>query len=290
MVCPAASDSGGCPFVGGNGIQQAVDKAADGDSILLRAGRYQPGGHRDVGFDDLTIRGHVLVQDKSLMIIGEPGTVFDGSGGEPASALVVHRGTLTLRGVTIQATRAASPEDDIYDGHGVFVVHGTATLEDVTFRAIEKMALSIRGHSAVTVRDVRIRDGHVGIWIEENATLRIEGCAIVNNDSAGVAAYANARVEVEGCVFDRNLDDGLYAAENATIVADASLFTGNAPYALRSVDRGSITVTGSTFYGNAATRDADDGREGAVRSSRFFDPYCAQDERQSELPESGCSQ
>jgi hypothetical protein len=270
VVCAEKFEVEECRFFGGAGIQRAVDEAANGDRIVLRAGRYLPDGYRDVAFDDLTIRGHVLVEDKTLTMAGEPGAILDAGAGEPASSVVVHRGSLTLEGVTIRDARAASPEDNVYDGHGVFVVDGDATLDNVTFRSIEKMALSIRGDSAVDARNVSMTEGHVGVWIEEDATLHLEDCAFADNDSAAVAAYASSTVEVGGCVFDGNLDDGLYAAGAATISATGSLFVRNTPYAVRSVDEATITVRNSIFYANAAV--ANDGEESGPRihSSRFF--------------------
>lgn len=286
-VCPSPGPD--CRFAGLAGLQQAIDAAADGGIVHLRSGRYVGDGYRDVEFADLIIRGRVVVQSKAITVTGGPDTVLDGSGGEPASLLVVNRGRLTLRNVTVANTRTASAEDDVYDGHGVFVVDGAATLQDVTFRAIEKMALSIRGDSSVRASGVRLLDGHVGVWIEERSRLSLRDCVVANNDSAGVAAYADAEVEVDGCAFDRNLDDGLYAAERARIHASKSLFVNNAPYAVRNVDDAVIQVTDSTFYDNAAV--ANDARAVRIRSSRLLPGYgSAQDDRHDESPADSSSQ
>ena len=252
VVCPADAAGPGCDFSGDGGIQAAVDAAGDGDTVHLRAGRYHPRAYRDVAFQHLTIRGYVLVEGKSLVLTGEPGTVLDGAHGERASAIVVHDGELPLRGLRIERFRVREPEDDIYDGHGVFVVDGRAALDGVTFRAIEKMALSIRGRSDVTVDHGRMLDGHLGVWIEEDATLTIRDSVIRNNDSAGIAAYVSSRVDVERCVFEANLDDGVYAAGAAAVEVRDSLFLRNGPYAVRGVDESVLRVHASWFHGNEA--------------------------------------
>lgn len=267
-VCPEPDD--GCRYLGADGLQQAVDDAANGDHLLLRSGRYRGTRVHDVRFGELVIRGRVLVQDKTLTIAGEPGTELDLGVGQPASAIVVHRGVLTLAGVTVRDARPAEAEDNVYDGHGVFVVDGRATLTDVTFRGIGKMALSIRGDSAVQATGLRLLDGHVGVWIEEAASLTLSDCRMAGNDSAAVAAYVDARVTVSGCVLEANQDDGLYAAGRAVIEAADSLFLRNSPFALRAVEEARITVTGSTFYADAALANPEAGDAVRIRDSRHF--------------------
>lgn len=249
----------GCDFVGDQAIQAAVDAAADGDTIHLRTGRYTPRSYRDVGFQDLLVRGYVVVQSKKLTLTGEPGTVLDGARGARASAIVVKDGDLTVRGLGIEGFRVLSPDDDIYDGHGVFVIDSTATLTDLTFRSIEKMALSIRGDSSVEADEVRLLDGHLGVWIEEDARLRLSDCVIGNNDSAGVAAYMTSRAAIERCVFDGNLDDGVYAAGKASVRVADSLFVRNRPYAVRGIDDSVLLTRSGFFYGNAAVSNRPEG-------------------------------
>ncbi|WP_353252996.1 right-handed parallel beta-helix repeat-containing protein [Salinisphaera sp. PC39] len=272
VVCPADAAGPGCHFSGDGGIQAAVDAAGDGDTVHLRAGRYHPRAYRDVAFQDLTIRGYVLVEGKSLTLSGEPGTVLDGGRGERASAIVVHDGDLTLRDLRIEGFRVREPEDDIYDGHGVFVVDGRAALDGVTFRANEKMALSIRGRSDVTVDRGRMLDGHLGVWIEEDATLAIRDSVIRHNDSAGIAAYVSSRVDVERCVFEANLDDGVYTAEAAAAEVRDSLFLRNGPYAVRGVDDSRLRVRASWFHGNAAVANDGEGATPVLSGITVLDP------------------
>lgn len=248
VVCPAPGS--GCDFGGKTGIQAAVDAAANGDVVELQAGVYQPEEFRDVPYKQYVIRGFVAVEGKRIELIGEPGAIVDGAGGPPVSALVVRDAEIAIRNLTFRNFRAGEKEDDLYEGHGIFVIDSRADLRNVTIERYEKMGLTGRGTALLTASELRIVDGHVAIWLEESAHLRLCNSTIRNNDSAGVAAYVNASATLYNSVFDRNLDDGLYAAGEATILATNSLLLGNKPFAVRVVDDARATVMHSVLFGN----------------------------------------
>jgi hypothetical protein len=250
VVCPTAGS--GCDFSGKTGIQAAVDAAANGDVVQLKAGVYRPEKFRDVPYKQYVIRGFVAVERKRISLIGEPGVVLDGSSGPPVSALVVRDADITIRNLSLRHFRAGEKEDDLYEGHGIFVIDSRADLRDVSIERFEKMALTGRGSTLLTASDLRIADGHVAIWLEETAHLRLCNAVVRNNESAGVAAYVNASATIYNSVFDGNQDDGLYAAGDATIVATNSLLLRNKPFAVRVADNAHATVMHSVLFGNEA--------------------------------------
>lgn len=233
-----------------------MDTAADGDSIRIRAGRYTPRQFRDVAFQGLRIRGYVVIDGRDLTLDGDPGAVLDGSGGVPASALVVRGGRVTLRGLTVRGFRAADPEDDVYDGHGLFIIDARATLGDLAFEHLAKMALTVRGTGDVDVSGLRIVDGHVGIWLEERARLRLRAAVIRNNDSAGLCAYGNSSARIERTLLQDNRDDGAYGAGQASIDVTNSAIIGNSPYGLRASGQSRIRATHVMLAENATAATA----------------------------------
>ena len=164
--------------------------------------------------------------------------------------MAVQDGELALAGVLIRGFHYGQKEDDIYDGHGVFVIDSRASLDGVHIQGLPKMALSIRGHSAVAASNLKVSGGHIGVWIEEAATLRLRDSQFVGNDSAGVAAYQQSRVWITGSLFEHNQDDGVYAADAARVVISDSAVLANAPYGLRADDGARITIDRSVLEGN----------------------------------------
>lgn len=250
VVC--AVDAEGCTHVGNRALQTAVDAASSGDTILVRAGTYVAEGTRDVPYEDVVVRGYVLIADKELEIVGEKGAVLAGDGDTRASAIVVANGKAVVKNLGIRDFRPADTEDQVYDGHGIFVIDGSAHISSVTFERIEKMAVSLRGDSEVVLENSQMLDGHLGAWTEEGSRLAVRDSTFRNNDSAGIAAYMTSAVTVTGSTFEGNLDDGVFADDNATIDVTDSVFIDNSPYAVRAVGGARITFASSQFQGNAS--------------------------------------
>jgi hypothetical protein len=261
IVCAGAEPRAECDYVGARAIQTAVDRASDGDTVLLRAGTYSPEAFTDVTYKKYVIRGYIAIRGKRISLVGEPGTVLDGSNGPPVSAIVVEGGEVSLRGFTVRNFRAGDPEDDLYEGHGVFVIDAAATLNDVTIEKYAKMALTGRGKSRLQATQVRIQNGHVAIWLEESAHLELRDCVVRNNDSAGIAAYGRSTAKVYDSVFERNQDDGFYGEDDASIVATDSQLLHNSPYAVRVVGNARVSVDRSVLFGNAAKASQPEGRQ-----------------------------
>lgn len=242
VVCPADNHDATCAFSGNNGIQQAVDAAGSGDTILIRAGIYSPEAFRDVPFEKLLIRGYVVADGKNIEIAGEPGAILDGGTGKPASAIVTRGGQVTIRDLVVRNFQAGDPEDDTYDGHGLFFIDTHATVKNVTIQGVRKMALTGRGSTEVDASGLSILDGHVGIWLEETARLSLRDALVRGNESAGICAYGKSSATIAGSTFEKNHDDGVYAEGDATIEVRNSKVTDNEPRDVHAVGNARILV------------------------------------------------
>lgn len=250
IVCPSQAVASDCAFSGGSGIQAAVDVAADGDTVQIRAGTYTATAVRDVPYKIHTIRGFVVIDGKRLTLLGEPGVVLDGGIGPRTTGIVIHRSTVDVQRLTLTGFKFEVEEDEIYEGHGIFAIDSRVRMRDVTIEKYQKMALTGRGGTDLDVDGLRVLDGHVAIWLDESAHLRLSNAVIRGNDSAGVAAYGNASAHVANSVFDGNLDDALYGEQEATIYATNSIFLNNKPYVARATQNSKIWVGYSALFGN----------------------------------------
>ena len=108
---------------------------------------------------------------------------------------------MALRNLTTRNFRAGDPEDDLYEGHGIFVIDAAVALNDVTIEKYAKMGFTGRGSSSLTASGLRILDGHVAIWLEESAHLRLCNALVRNiDDFTGWLRLPTHTVELIGNV------------------------------------------------------------------------------------------
>jgi nitrous oxidase accessory protein NosD len=253
IVCAASARRGACQFVGPDSIQKAIDHAASGDAIVIKAGRYAPAAFRDVTYKDFKVRGFIVIDGKDLSIEGERGAVLDGASGPATTAIVVRRAQVVLRNLDIANFRYEVEEDDIYDGHGVFVIDGTVRIDNLSIRRFRKMGLTGRGASLLDVSNLRLTEGHIGLWLHESAYLRLRNSLVKGNDGSGIAAYDNCVAHVFNSVFDANLDDGIYTEHQAMIFATNSLILRNKPVGLHALGDSRIWLGYSALFANATS-------------------------------------
>lgn len=258
-VCAQAERTAACQFAGPSAIQKAIDAAASGDTIVVKAGRYGATEFRDIPYKEIKVRGFVVVDAKDLSIKGEAGVVLDGATGPATSAIVIRNARVVLQDLELANFRYQVEEDDTYDGHGVFVIDGTLRADNVVIRNFKKMGLTGRGDSLLDVSNLKLLDGHVAVWLHETAYLRLRHALVKNNDGSGIAAYDHSAAHVIDSVFDTNQDDGLYTEHQATLFVEDSLVLNNRPIGLNALNDSRIYVSGGALHGNASdtkTKDA----------------------------------
>jgi hypothetical protein len=250
IVCPAGATAKDCAFKGNQAIQAAVDRATDGDTVRIRAGTYAIEKPRDVKFEDYVIRAYVVVDGKALHLVGEQGAVIDGKDGPASTAMLIKGSDVTLRNLSFRNLHVASDEDDIYDGHGVFIMNSTAAVSGLALDHFEKMGLSARGTSNVTATDLRIVGGHVGIWVRETAQLRLCNSVIRGNHGVGVGGAAHASIQVYNSVMQANELDGVYLKEDASALVTNSIISGNKPGGVSAKNNAQAWVSHSVLFAN----------------------------------------
>ena len=256
VVCPAKGS--GCAFQGGSGIQKAIDAAADGDTVRIKAGRYTAEAFRDVPYKIHQIRGFLVVSGKSIAIRGDQGAVLDGSVGPATTALVADHASLAVSGLTITGFRWEVQEDEIYDGHGIFAIDSDVRIADVIVEKFLKMGLVGRGDTHIRADRLTIADGHVAIWLREGAQLDLRNSIVRHNEGSGVAAYDSSYTRVVGSVFDGLADDVLYTENSAAIHAIDTVILNGKPFAAHALNDSAIWIDHSAVFANEAVSKAED--------------------------------
>ena len=249
-VCAAEGAAGLCDFIGDNSIQKAVNIAKDGDSIVLAPGLYTPRSTQDIPLNELLIRGYVVVSGKDLSIYGEDGAIISGVNGAPSCALLIHNSTVNISNLKIQNFKYDIEEDDIYDGHGVFIINSKVRIDSIKFSYIQKMALSSHGNSFVEATRLQILDSHIGVWTNDNSRVSIRDSRLSRNDSAGIAAYQHSRVKMENSLLEYSEDDGVYAADHAELTILTSTIINNKPIGIHADKDSKISIDTSYVADN----------------------------------------
>lgn len=262
IVCPEGSPDAGCDYTGLVGLQQAVDAADPGASIHMLAGTYTPSVYRDVPFQELVVRGALVIDGKQVSLSADAGAVMRGSREFPVSAIVIRASSVNITGLRISGFYYREAEDDIYDGHGIFTIDSQVALDSVRIEGIDKMALTGREAGHITAQKLIIEQSHLGVWLEETAVLEMSDSRIAGTMTAAVAAYGNARASVSSSTIDSSQDDGLYTEDNATIISQSSTVSNNVPFGARATHNSQIVICGGTLQGN--TQDAGEENSGRV--------------------------
>jgi hypothetical protein len=153
-------------------IQDAVDAAADGDTILIGPGRY----------DDLQPRG-----DNNVVCVARwddsRGLTFIG---EDASTVIIGPTTYEPVGTGPQGIHQHEPAD--------------IRVENMTFENLRVCILGSRGNSLV--RGVQFFVGEHGVYVQDPDTCVVRDCRFVEFEDNSVATYRSAYTEVSNCYLD----------------------------------------------------------------------------------------
>ena len=279
-------------------IQDAIDVAMPGDSIVVMPGIYTGNGNTNLDF-----------QGKDLLLIGEMGsaeTIIDCEGDGRGLSLINDESSASLvQGFTI---RNGYLEDDFgagincscdtrfvdlvlesntaLDGGGLLVSHGSPVLDNVQFLGNASLINLTAGGaelcngSNVILRNVVFRGntggkgGGLGICGTE-CFITVENGLFEDNHAVndGGAIYCSgSTLHLDSCSFLGNHaddDGGAMRIADATLVADRCLFQGNSANSLGGAlailyDVGS-SVSNSLIAGNVA------GFGGGIYAGEFSD-------------------
>ncbi|KAK3271500.1 hypothetical protein CYMTET_20157 [Cymbomonas tetramitiformis] len=238
-------------------IQYALDKAENGDQVLLTSGAYSGRGNFDLRF-----------LGKSVHLYGSPDTIIDCEGqgrgivfenGEGSTSLVdgiTITGCNSLKGSAILFVNGASPEirNSIFSnctadvGAGIYVGEGSSpTFRNVTIR--ENVALSGQGGGAYVTNASRpvFIDSEVshncalteggGFSVTDDAVLSLTNTSVIQNSAnssgGGLAASGSSIVKLLKGSISKNTavlnGGGLHITETARLSAqNLSIFYNHA--------------------------------------------------------------
>lgn len=194
-VCPSSGT--GCDFVGGEGIQQAINAAKSGDTVIIKGGTYAKGKYTLFSFTS----GRELCNYKVMYVVSNKDVTIKGQG-------------------TVEIDGSKSVK------MGAFGVEGASkvNIENVTIKDFEKeesncdpceqgcslgTGLLLHDTANVTLKGSIIKDVGEGIYLRENSTLTAIGNKIVRGKERGIRIDDSASAKIKNNLIRENGFEGI---------------------------------------------------------------------------------
>jgi nitrous oxidase accessory protein len=211
----------------GESIAAAIDRASDGDTIMVREGIYH---------ENLNI-------DKGIRLIGEGNPVINGSGkGSPVS--------LTIGGTTIDGFTLTGSGSGLY-GSGIKVSSNRNSITNNIIRDNEDGIRFILQSESNVVSGNRIYNNTgSGISGEQLRNITLVSNAIINNSGSGVEILFSRNVEIGRNTIRYNQGSGLYLSYVTYAYLRTNTVANNRGGGIMALSGGRTVAEGNTIEEN----------------------------------------
>lgn len=233
-----SENSGGCDFLFGEGLQQAINSTKDGDIIVIKPGTYtlsQP--QVMTSSDGQMYNCFAYVQNKAITIRGEGGAVLDGSTSlEGLNGICVDNGALVVANLELKYFRPNNSRTIIAEGNAIQVANGSLQGQALLINNNEGSGVTLEKSPDSSLRHSIINgNNRNGLQSSDSVTLAITNNTIVNNGMLGIlltgltsANVVNNISHNNGRLTDGKNPTGIVAEKSANFIQlDANLSSNN---------------------------------------------------------------
>lgn len=223
-VC--ASAGAGCDYVGGDGIQQAVDVAEDGDTILIKAGSYVPISYKEFVYTRDTAEGIHTYHNKAFLALGSKTLKIQGegtvviNGGDPSCQNMIGIGisgekTITVINVTLTGFRKDADSCDYWTefcskGDAIVVIYGSLTISKSKITQNTGSGIFVRENANVEAKALTISENtEGGVYVRADSpdlttVTTITNSIVKDNPWGGFLTIGNSTTEIKNCTIIQN--------------------------------------------------------------------------------------
>lgn len=227
----------GCDYVGASGIQNALDAILDGGTVLIKNGLYT-GSRFWIGTNSHPAKHNVTITGESL------NAVLDGTGGDEilfiGSDSIVTVNSLTLK---------KAPTNGIHPAYSSRVT--------ITNNNIEQnySGIYVNNSATVVVNGNTIKDNLAsGISLTDSSTSTISNNTINHNATSntgdGISIWSSATATISNNVITRNIRDGVWVASSAPVILRNNTIFGNTREGIDSNGSAQLTVVNTISTDN----------------------------------------
>jgi parallel beta-helix repeat protein len=229
-----------------NTIQDAVDRAVEGDVICLGPGNWE---EEFVIDKSLTIKG-AAENSEDVQLIGENGVLSIHSDGEDGTFV-------TLENFTVQNDSGAA----IKIGGAASVSINNLKVTNLIQDRFSEAGIRISGDATVVITDSMIENSEAGVLAQGQAQVTIANITATRNTN-GIHAEGEASVTVSDSTVSDNRQSGVFAHDSAQLTVTNLSVSGSTPFGVSNrraegihlegnavVTMADIAITGVRFTG-----------------------------------------
>ena len=234
-VCPAGTPGrDGCDYIGGDGIQSAIEAAPVGSgsektTIVIKDGNYSrqnysqfdPLPWQNAQGDQFKRKCFINTLGKNIAVVGSSqNAILDGRQSSAMSGICARNGEIEIRNLTISEFDKIENESLCTSGpcsraYGIDLDdHTVATIESVTVKGYANVGITTGNENTKTrISSVTIDGGArglYGLYANDHAIVHIQDSIVTNNSLYGI--YLNHFAEAE--IFNNKMtNSGVYAVK-----------------------------------------------------------------------------
>jgi parallel beta-helix repeat protein len=249
-------------------IQEAIDAAFDGDTVIVLQGTYTGSGNRDIDFGGKALTVRSIDPNDSNVVAA---TIIDcnGTESEPHRGFYFHDGedpNSALDGFTIINGYAASGIPGSPCGGAVYNSYGIPTISNCVFSrnsayigsGIYSVYSDLMLTNCAFTQNLTPSDGYSEGVYHYAGNLTLINCSFTGNSGGGVYSDGSPGGEnlvVSNCSFTGNSGGGVYSSGSPSgrnVVVSNCTFSGNGGSGIRLGARDSVLITNCLFTGNSS--------------------------------------
>ena len=263
-VCPEGTPGqDGCDYIGGDGIQQAVDLAGATSpdlprTILIKEGEYT----RQTYTEYQTSSGNfkkcfVDTKEKYLIFEGENNPIWNGAGSVKMGGVCAKGGEIEINGLTITDFKAddASCIGTCSAGRGVHLeLSIKANINNSTISGNGRDGVFLWDYSTAEINNSTISgNGEYGVVLWSSSTAEINNSTISGNGEHGVALWNSPTAEINNSTISGNERNGVGLWGYSTADINNSTISGNGEHGVVLWNSPTAVLFNNLVYQNGSS-------------------------------------